>query len=86
MRSVVLEFQAELPGFGQHNERGRHRAGAHDDFEMGAAFTPEFEKRWNRYARLVGGSWRMDEAYVKVRDNGFTYRAVAKRARRSNFS
>jgi transposase-like protein len=23
-------------------------------------YTPEFEKRWNRYARSVGGSWRCD--------------------------
>src|SRR3954470_18118681 len=30
-------------------------------------YTPEFEKRWQRYARSVGGSWRMDETYVKVR-------------------
>ena len=30
-------------------------------------YTPEFEKRWKRYARPVSGSWRMDETYVKVR-------------------
>ena len=30
-------------------------------------YTPEFEKQWKRYARPVGGSWRMDETYVKVR-------------------
>ena len=30
-------------------------------------YTPEFEKRWQRYARRVCGSWRMDETYVKVR-------------------
>jgi len=24
-------------------------------------YLPEFEKRWRRYARRVGGSWRMDE-------------------------
>jgi transposase-like protein len=30
-------------------------------------FTPEFEKRWQRFARSVGGSWRMDETYIKVR-------------------
>jgi len=29
-------------------------------------YTPEFEKRWQRYARRVCGSWRMDETYVKV--------------------
>jgi hypothetical protein len=27
-------------------------------------YTPEFEKRWQRYARPVGGSWRMDETYL----------------------
>jgi transposase-like protein len=26
-------------------------------------YLPEFEKRWRRYARSVGGSWRMDETY-----------------------
>jgi hypothetical protein len=29
-------------------------------------YLPEFEKRWSRYARTVGGSWRMDETYIKV--------------------
>ena len=24
-------------------------------------YTPQFQKRWNRFARPVGGSWRMDE-------------------------
>lgn len=24
-------------------------------------YTPEFEKRWSRFSRTVGGSWRMDE-------------------------
>ena len=24
-------------------------------------YLPEFEKRWRRYARPVGGSWRTDE-------------------------
>jgi transposase-like protein len=30
-------------------------------------YTPEFEKRWNRYARCVGGSWRCAETYIKVK-------------------
>jgi transposase-like protein len=30
-------------------------------------YAPEFEKRWNRFARPVGGSWRVDETYIKVR-------------------
>lgn len=30
-------------------------------------YTPEFEKRWTRFARKVGRSWRVDETYLKVR-------------------
>ena len=30
-------------------------------------YIPEFQKRWNRFARSVGGSWRMDETYVRVK-------------------
>src|SRR6266849_4191994 len=29
-------------------------------------YLPEFEKRWRRYARPMGGSWRMDGTYIKV--------------------
>ena len=29
--------------------------------------TPEFEKRWQRFARSVGTSWRIDEAYIKLK-------------------
>src|SRR6202790_5183100 len=30
-------------------------------------YVPEFEKRWNRFARPVNNSWRVDETYIKVR-------------------
>ena len=30
-------------------------------------FTPVFVKRWNRFARLAGWSWRVDETYLKIR-------------------
>jgi transposase-like protein len=40
-------------------------------------FVPEFEKRWDRYRRRVGGSWRVDETYVCVRGKWHSlYRAV----------
>ena len=26
-------------------------------------YVPEFEKRWNRFARSIGSSWRVDETY-----------------------
>jgi putative transposase len=30
-------------------------------------YTPEFERRWNRFARSAGPLWRVDETYVKIR-------------------
>jgi transposase-like protein len=49
-------------------------------------YLPEFEKRWSRYARPVGGSWRMDETYIKVRGNWvYLYRAVDKAGRTVDF-
>jgi hypothetical protein len=30
-------------------------------------YVPEFEKRWSRYARPVGNSWRVDETYLKIK-------------------
>ncbi len=35
------------------------------------------EKRWSRFERPVGGSWRVDETFMKVRDQWmYLYRAV----------
>jgi transposase-like protein len=42
-------------------------------------YVPEFEKRWDRYARPVHSSWRMDETAVSVRGGAhYLYRAVDK--------
>jgi transposase-like protein len=47
---------------------------------------PEFVKRWQRYARAIGGSWRMDEIYVKVRGEWmYLYRAVDKSGKTVDF-
>ena len=35
-------------------------------------YVPEFEKRWSRYARPVGDSWRVDETYLKSEASGCT--------------
>jgi transposase-like protein len=32
-------------------------------------YTPEFVKRWNRFATSSGRSWRVDETYLKIRGN-----------------
>ena len=40
-------------------------------------YVPEFEKRWARYMRPSGRSWRVDETYLKVRGRwAYLYRAV----------
>ena len=39
-------------------------------------YTPEFVKRWNRFGRTAGRSWRVDETYIKVRGHWtYLYRA-----------
>ena len=30
-------------------------------------YVPEFEKRWNRFSRAVGTSWRVDETYISIK-------------------
>lgn len=40
-------------------------------------YTPEFVKRWNRFATPAGRSWRVDETYLKIRGRWvYLYRAV----------
>jgi len=61
MRALVHELQTELAGSGDHDGGPRVQR-----------YLPEFEKRWQRYARPWGGSWRMDEAYIRSADHGCT--------------
>jgi transposase-like protein len=49
-------------------------------------YVPEFEKRWNRFSRQVGGSWRVDETYVKIKGRWvYLYRAVDKAGKTVDF-
>lgn len=42
-------------------------------------YVPEYEKRWNRFSRTVGTSWRVDETYVSIKAKWhYLYRAVDK--------
>ena len=40
-------------------------------------YVPEFSKRWDRFRRRVGASWRTDETYISVKGRWhYLYRAV----------
>jgi transposase-like protein len=40
-------------------------------------YIPEFEKRWQRFARSVGTSWRSDETFIKLKGKWvYLYRGV----------
>jgi transposase-like protein len=48
-------------------------------------YVPEFEKRWNLWARRVNSSWRVDETYISVRGKWhYLYRAVDKHGKTVN--
>src|SRR5664280_1121084 len=49
-------------------------------------YAPEFIKRWNRFGRPAGRSWRVDETYIKVRGQWtYLYRAVDKSGQTIDF-
>jgi len=49
-------------------------------------YTPEFVRRWNRFAQPVWTSWRADETYIKVRGKWvYLHRAIDSAGRTVDF-
>jgi len=49
-------------------------------------YAPKFIKRWHRFGRTSGRSWRVDETYIKVRGQWvYLYRAVDKSGQTIDF-
>jgi transposase-like protein len=49
-------------------------------------YVPEFVKRWNRFTRPAGRSWRVDETYVKIKGRWtYLYRAVDSQGKTVDF-
>src|ERR1700675_2880604 len=59
VRELVHELQAELAGSGNYDGGAGDPRDPYNDPRWAQRYLPEFEKRWRRYARPVGGSWRM---------------------------
>jgi transposase-like protein len=53
---------------------------------MGHSIRPGVEKRWNRFSRTVGTSWRVDETYISIKAKWhYLYRAVDKQGKTVDF-
>ena len=49
-------------------------------------YIPELEKRCDRFHRRIGGSWRIDETYVRVRGQWrYFFRAVDQQGQTIDF-
>ena len=87
---VCIRWYAAYPLSYRHLEEMMEERGvfvAHSSINRWAIrFLPLLEKVFRKYKRPVGGSWRMDETYIKVKgDWKYLYRAVDKQGKTVDF-
>ena len=87
---VCIRWYAAYPLSYRHLEEMMQERGVFVDHSSinrwAIRFLPSLEKMFRKYKRPVGGSWRMDETYIKVKGVWkYLYRAVDKEGKTVDF-
>ena len=87
---ICIRWYAAYPLSYRHLEEMMHERGVFVDHSSisrwAIRFLPLLEKIFRKHKRRVGGSWRMDETYIKVRGIWkYLYRAVDKEGKTIDF-
>ena len=87
---TCIRWYAAYPLSYRHLEEMMHERGVFVDHSSisrwAIKFLPLLEKIFRKYKRKVGGSWRMDETYIKVKGVWkYLYRAVDKEGKTIDF-
>lgn len=87
---VCIRWYAAYPLSYRHLEEMMQERGVFVDHSSinrwAIRFLPQLEKVFRKHKRPVGVSWRMDETYIKVKDQWkYLYRAVDKAGKTVDF-
>ena len=83
---MVRGVSAELPAFGRDDAGARCGGRSFLDQPLGNSVSAFTGKVFRKHKRPVGGSWRMDETYIKVKGVWkYLYRAVDKEGKTVDF-
>ena len=87
MYLLVRSLSSQLPPLGRNDCQERGIRVGHSSINRWAfRFLPLLEKVFRKHKRPVGGSWRMDETYIKVKSAWhYLYQAVDKEGKTVDF-
>ena len=75
MRQVVSALQTQLPRPGGDDGRAGLSMVHTTIMRWVRRYAPEFERRWNQFARPAGASWRIDEVHGAAPDIRMQHRS-----------